>query len=455
MNPMRRMHARRRQGNYSILLGLIIVVILGFGALAIDIAYMRYAQAQAQDVADAAAQAGVIVLRLTGDEAQAHAAAQAVISANNVVGQSPDTVSIRFGNWDAETTDYDPSCDDDCVGSTDRSCDDDCFIYPAQAAPNACEAKVTRSGGSAIDYLLARVFGKTSFDVTGKGTAATRSFQILLVLDITGSWHEDKFADAREAVLLALDMLAESSSGVDEVGMTIFTNRYAWEYTPFTQLAIPGNPDAIRADWEVLNIASKAGVDADHYDGADCQVYPHASHPGKNLNDFSDPPGGCYPDMPREYKDESGTDHSTGMYQAEDMFQNSMGGPVYRAMIVITDGKPNGLGASSGEQREADGYVEDRWTEFKGAAPRTTAEVRTESIKVAQDLNASLQVNTWMVSLVAYDSTMMPGSEGVPAGNGAPGVPQGDGYWRIADNSAELSNILAQIISEMPLALVD
>ena len=55
--------------------------------------------------------------------------------------------------------------------------------------------------------------------------------------------------------------------------MTIFTNRFAWEYTPFTQIAIPANAASVRADWEQLNIASKAPIgtyNANPTDGVDC-----------------------------------------------------------------------------------------------------------------------------------------------------------------------------------------
>ncbi len=425
--------ARRRDGNYSLMLAVVIIVILGFGALSIDVAYMRYAQAQCQDVADAASQAALIVLRQTGSEAQATAAAEKIITVNEVAGAPPSVVNIQFGNWD--DTLADPS-----------------FTMGGGGAPNAVSVTVARNqdNASSVPFLLARIFGQDTFDVQASAVSATRSFQIILVLDITGSWHEDKFADARDAVLQALDMAADSASGVDEVGMTIFTNRYAWEYTPFTQISVGGNAAAVRADWEKLNIASKGGTDVDHYDGVQCALKPSSSR-----NDFTNPDGGCYPDMPREYTDESGTDHSTGILQAKQMYEAAASGAAYRAMIIITDGKPNDLGAASGNARAAEGYVEARWPEYQGPVPRSKTDIRNESIAATQDLWTNMQVNTWMVSLVQRDAAMMPGQEGVPVEGLGSGVPQGDGYWRLAAQSSELATIISQIISEMPLAIVE
>lgn len=435
MPPARRPDrlAGRRRGNYSLMLAIVVIVLLGFGALSVDVAYMRYAQAQCQDVADAASQAALIALRQTGSEARSREAAEQIIALNEVAGAPPSVVDIVFGHWD--DTAADPT-----------------FTTGGSSAPNAVRVTVARDedNASAIPFLLARIFGQDTFNVQATAVSATRSFQIVLVLDITGSWHENKFADARDAVLQALDMAADSASGVDEIGMTIFTNRYAWEYTPFTQISVGGNAAAVRADWEKLNIASKGGTDVDHYDGIDCALKPRSSR-----NDFTDPEGGCYPDMPREYTDEPGTDHSTGILLAKQMFEEAASGAVYRAMIIITDGKPNDLGAASGTLRAADGYVETRWREYVGPVPRSKADIRRESIAATQDLWNSMQVNTWMVSLVQRDSVMMPGEEGVPVEGLGPGVPQGDGYWRLADHSSELATIIGQIISEMPLAIVE
>ncbi|MCK6502090.1 hypothetical protein L6R53_01565 [Myxococcota bacterium] len=419
---MRHHHPRwplgRRRGNYSLMLAAAVIALLGFGALSIDVAYMRLSQAQAQDIADAASQAALIVLRQTGDQAQAQDAAMRVINDNSVAGQAPDLVEITFGNWD------------------DQAASPAFTVDPV--VPNAVRVTVGREGGSAIPVLLARIWDYEDFEVRASAVSATRSFQIVFVLDITGSWGEAKFADAREAMLAAHSMVTESASGVDEVGMTIFTNRYAWEYTPLTQIAIPANAAAIKTEWEKLNIASKAPVgsfNANAYDGVNCD--------SSYGNDFNSPQaGGCYPDMPREYTDEPGTDHSTGVLLAKQMFEESSTGAVYRAMIVITDGKPNDLGASSGAIRITQGYTEDRWREYLGPVPRSKTDIRNATVAATLDLWNGLDVHTWAVTLVQDDPML-------------DNMLRGDGYKVIVNDSSQLTAVISEIISEMPLAIVE
>ena len=407
----------QRRGNYSLMVAAATVAILGMGALTIDVAYMRLAHAQAQDVADAASNAALIVLRQTGSQSLAEEAARKVISSNVVAGYQPMLSSISFGHWDTE----DPTPE----------------LLTAGSNPNAVRVEISREGDNAVPLSISRLFGKEEFDVWARSTSATRSFQIAFVMDITNSWSEKNFLHAREGALISLEMLANTATGLDEVGMTMFTNRFAWEYTPFTQIAIPANANAVEDKWELLNTASKAGVDSNHSDGKDCTL-----HTGTRENDFNyKSVGGCYPKMPREYRDEPGTDHSTGMLLAKQMFEESLSVADYRAMIVLTDGQPNGLGVA-GVKRGQAGYVETRWREYLGPAPRTTAQIRTASIAAADDMWEDLRVNTWVISFVADDWMMDE-------------MAQGDGYYIRTSKPSDLEPIMAQIISELPLAIVE
>lgn len=405
-----------RRGSHVLLFAVALMAVLGFGALALDVGWMFAARAQAQDIADGASQAAMIVLRQTGNTARAAEAAEAVVAANAVAGEAPALLSLTFGTWDDTLADP--------------------YFSAGGARPNAVQARVGRVGGGAVPFLLARVFGYDVFDVAATAVSASRSVQVAIVLDITGSWGEADFAQGRAAVLLALDLLAASATDADQLGMTIFTNRYAWAYTPFVQIADPDVAAAVRADWSLLNLASKAGVDADPLDGANCAV-----HAGALRDNFTNPPGGCYPPMPREYADEPGTDHSTGIALAQALFEETTGGANYRAMIVVTDGRPNALGADSGATREAQGHVEDRWRQYTGDVPRSQAEIRAAAIASTEALWEGLRVHTWVVSLVADDPMM-------------PQMVRGDGSYTRTDDARHLSGILAHIISGLPLAIV-
>lgn len=409
--------SRPRRGAYALMLVVALIVLLGFGALALDVAYMFMARSQVQGVADGAAQAALVVFRITGDEDEALSAARSVVSRNRVAGEAPTLTDLTFGVWDVVA--------------------EEPYFRPDADHPNAVRAAVAREGDGSVGFLLSRIWGFTDFEVRAQATAAARSMQVAIVLDVTGSWGERDFAGGRAAVLTALDMLATTASDVDEVGMSIFTNRYAWEYTPFTDIAVTSNAEAVRDAWEVLNIASKGGTDVDHYDGFDCVLKPLAQR-----NIFTNPAGGCYAEMPREYTDEAGTDHSTGILLAQQMFEESPGAAAYRAMIVLTDGRPNALGSTSGAIRQAQGYTETRWREYLGPVPRTQQQIRNASIRAADELWDEFRVNAWIVSLVEHDDFM-------------PAMVQGDGYYVRTDDSDRLAAIFAQIIASMPIALVE
>lgn len=398
------------------LFALTLIVVLGIGAFAVDLSFMRLAQMQVQDVADAASQAAVIVLRQTGDEEEAEAAAREVTERNFVVGEAPELLSLEWGEWDDTVSPATWT-----VGAVDA---------------NGARVTVGRVDDNEANYVLARIWDYTTFPVQASATSASRSSQVVFVLDITGSWGEGDFYQAREAMLLGLERFAAVASGIDEVGMTIFTNRFAWEYTPLTRISEPGAYEAIEADWAVLNIASKAGVDTDHYDKKACKL-----HSSPNTNNFTNPEGGCYPDMPREYRDEPGTDHSTGIGLARQMFEESDSPAAYRAMIIVTDGRPNGI-STAGTARAADDYVEERWREYLGPVPHTTNEIRLDSIAAAEAVWDDLAVHTWIVSYVADDWFMAD-------------VPQGDGYYTRTSSAAELSAIIDRILDELPIAIVE
>lgn len=412
------MTSRTRRGGHVLLAAFTVLVVLSMGALVLDIAFMLTARRQAQDVADAASQAAIVVLRQSGDPLEAEQAARTVVGLNRVAGRAAELITITFGRW--VDTHANPR------------------FEPDDVFPNAVRVEVGRVGGRSIPFLLATLFGYRDFEVVARSTSASRSLEFVIVMDITGSWNEGPFREARRAAVKALDMLRQAASEDDEIGMAVFTNRYGWEYTPFVHAIDTPSVEAVRAAWMKLNIASKAGIDTDNQDGRSCSVFTDSRR-----DDFSDPPGGCYPDMPREYSDEPGTDHSTGVLMARQMFEENTGqGARYRAMLVLTDGRPASLGSSSGNLRAADGYTETRWREYRGPVPKSQSNVRSTTIAATNALWDDYRVHTWVVSLIADDSMMH-------------GMVHGDGYYIRTSDEDELEFLFSQIVSEMPLAIVE
>ncbi len=393
-----------RRGNYSAVLGLAMPVLLGFTALAFDISMLRLADSQAQDIADAAAHGALIALRGSGDQDLATAAANTMMQHNEIVGGTPSLDEFSLGIWE-----------------------DDAFVLTAES-PNAVQVTVSRD----VPFAIAPFMGFDSQQVTRSATAAARPVHVTLVIDITNSWSQANFAAARDAAVVFFDEVADAYGPDDRIGMVVFTGRYGIEHTPLTLVG-----DAIDAGhrdiWANLGTASKAGIpDPSKHRG--CNVYG-----GDLKNDFSIPVDGCFPQMWREYLDENGTDHTTGIQMAREMFNEHDTAGVYRAAIVLTDGNPAGVGGHNA--RGNVGYDEDRWRYFMTPESRDTADVKADAATIAAEAWTNEEIHLWAVSFVA-DATWMED------------VIQGDGYYVKTSNSTALSPIFADIAESLPVALV-
>lgn len=82
-------------------MGLFLLLLLGFGALAVDFAYMYYVKNELQVAADAAALAGAGAIGSTGDTVQTAAKAKAVeFAAKNLAGGDPAVANVvTVGLW--------------------------------------------------------------------------------------------------------------------------------------------------------------------------------------------------------------------------------------------------------------------------------------------------------------------------------------------------------------------
>lgn len=408
---------RDRRGNYAVMFGLAMTVMLGFGAFAIDLSYLRLAQDQVQDVADAASQAAMITLKRGGSTASATASANLMLAQNVVGGRHPRLVSITYGVWD------------ETQGS----------FAATNVAPNAVQVRVSRDGTNAIPMFLSKMWGQTSIAVTGNSTSAARKLHTILNMDITGSWSQTNFANARAASQAFMDVLTTAYGDEDLIGMVIFTGRYAWEYSPFRLVKTEAVDHAYRTSWGLLNVASKSGSGRTY--PSECSV--------NTTNNFSTPvntatdKGGCYPKMPREYTDEPGTDHTTGMTMARTMFNERTAATVYNAMVTLTDGIPNGIAATHGTIRltPATAYTETRWRQYTGPRPHTTANIQNDANTLATAMWNEARVNQWVISFVQDGAFMHT-------------MPKGNGTFTLVTSSSQLIPVFQQIARSLPIVIV-
>ena len=104
---MRRLptHLQRR-ANYTMLMGLALLLVVGFAAIAVDISFIAMSQMQAQATADTASHAALIAHRNTGStdplvrEAAATAAADYMVARNRVGLGNADLDDLRLGVYD-------------------------------------------------------------------------------------------------------------------------------------------------------------------------------------------------------------------------------------------------------------------------------------------------------------------------------------------------------------------
>jgi Putative Flp pilus-assembly TadE/G-like len=433
------MDYKSRRGNYSIITALSLVGLCGAAALSIDWGRALLASVQAQHVADSAAEAGVIVLKQGGSISQAQVAAERIAALNRVGGKAPTLTDFNGGRWE------------DGAG------------WSEGGAMNGVHAKVSRSGANAIPLPLASLFGHETVSIEREAVAATQNLQVVLVVDITRSWDKEDFNNARAASLTFLDALHDAAGANDLVGMTLFLQRFGWEYTPMTLLTASAASDAlVRDKWAKISIGSLAGTYQASWEATTskhmaCNVYATNSKGGEVAtswcssgstcylpaykDNFTTPSGGCFPEMPRYYSDEGGTDHTTGMEMARTMFEENPDPFAYKAMVVLTDGIPIAYGSDTSSKRKAQSHTEARYRQYKRATAHTVAQIRTDTPALAQEMYEDDQVNTWFVSFLEEEQFMRDAA-------------QGDGYFRRADNSEEIIEIFEDIAHSLPLAVV-
>ncbi|MEE9602910.1 MAG: TadE/TadG family type IV pilus assembly protein, partial [Thermoguttaceae bacterium] len=141
-----------RRGNVLVLTALMMIVLFGMLAFAVDLGYILHARTELQRTADAC------VLAAAGhlpDESQAKSVAQAVAEDNyGTVGTDLDLSSIECGFWDRDTATFTTP-------------------PPQGRSVNAVRATLTRTeaAGNPLDLFFARLLGVPKTDVSASATA--------------------------------------------------------------------------------------------------------------------------------------------------------------------------------------------------------------------------------------------------------------------------------------------
>ncbi|MFT7519039.1 MAG: Flp pilus assembly protein TadG [Kiritimatiellia bacterium] len=391
---------RAVRGSYNAVLGFLLPVAVGFAALSVDVSYIRLAESQTQDAVDAAAHGALIELRLTGDKALAEAVAKELLAINQVADGHSELGTIEFGIWDPDTGDFEIS-----------------------DPPNAVRVTNNRKGDNAVKTQFAKIWNINKAEMDSTATSTSRSVQIVLVMDITGSFKYD-IKHARAASLKFLSIIDKSHGPDDMIGMVVFSGPRGYEWTPMFKFDDRVQYNAAETQWATLESSQYVCGDS-----ADLAYYMAA-----------------YP-VPLQWCGECCTDHHVGIVMGTTMLAEQVADPfAFKAMVVLTDGLAN----NARQQHYKKSYAEDagekvfydppgfRW--YQGPThDRTSIIAKTKSTAVAAyDLE---NIHIWMVSYSSDDSFLHE-------------VPKGDGNFFYTADPSDIEPIFTEIAQSLPVLIV-
>jgi Mg-chelatase subunit ChlD len=167
-------------------------VLVGFGALAVDVGYLYCTQAELQRTADAAAMAaaGELANYADGDPlVRARQAAQDLAARNTVLGTGillDPGADLTFGRavWDGTRYSF----------------------TPTEVLSNAVRVRARRTADSpngAVPLFFANVFGQSRKDMSAEATAILTPRDVVFVLDLSGSHRYDSCLRSYKRITIA------------------------------------------------------------------------------------------------------------------------------------------------------------------------------------------------------------------------------------------------------------
>jgi Flp pilus assembly protein TadG len=169
--------SRNRRGAVLVLMTILVVVLLGMAAFAVDLAYLQLARVELRAATDAAAKAAAASLRTSQNTTTATSRAQAVALLNQVNGKGHQIAAsqLEFGQVAYQTN-----------GT---------WKFQPGASPyysvRVNGALTSGSSAGRVSSFFGRIFGVTGYDTTQMAVASHYEQQIVLCLDRSGSMMFD------------------------------------------------------------------------------------------------------------------------------------------------------------------------------------------------------------------------------------------------------------------------
>jgi len=195
-----RSSSKCRKGAALVLIALLLPIIVGMVAFAVDVGLMTLLRSQIQNAVDAGTLAASLSLRQDPSAIEdARAAAEEFVQLNRVgtnVTVAANAISVETGQWDEATKTF--------VATT--------------ANPNAVRVFATQDNEP---HLFGGIFGHTTFGAPASAiaTGAGNSLDIMMVLDLSGSMaHQGRIQALRNAAPIFVDIIDELG-GDDLIGV--------------------------------------------------------------------------------------------------------------------------------------------------------------------------------------------------------------------------------------------
>lgn len=183
--------ARSRRGTILIWVAALMIVLLGFTALAVDVGHLYAVQADLQLAADSAALAGAEGLTVGTSSARARAIQYAAKNDANGQPVSISDSNVEFGLWNSTSHTFTPVSGN---GGT----------YPDAVRVTAA---LNEASGNSVSLHFAKALGIADADVAASAIAYYGARDIVIVLDYSASMNDDT-----------------SLGHIDEIGSTAMYN---------------------------------------------------------------------------------------------------------------------------------------------------------------------------------------------------------------------------------------
>jgi Flp pilus assembly protein TadG len=324
---------RARSGNYSMLMGLILLIVIGFGALSVDVSLITMAKLQAQAAADGASHAALVAYHKNRSTAEGTAAAQFIVNQDQVaMGYSKlASGSPEYGNWDfhAAVNAFMPGPDENGLF-------------------NAVRVKVERTSasGNAVDLLLAPMLGVPTMDVSATSITAQEMRALMMVNDLSCSMMYSPgtaIINSRNADLLFYEFLRDRPQAGDMLGLAMFAQKG-------TKNASAGAP------WATLNPTDPPWIPLQLIKNNDAVFESGINGICNTMYATPCPPSGSDP-HPEMWDIGGCTNPGIALNQAVHEITSKTSAPYFRGIVFMSDGLPN-----CGTAADAMAAADNAWT---------------------------------------------------------------------------------------------